>query len=194
MQRNELTQMISCEVRSKSEFLESLEDCLEGVGDIVYLAFEKSREEISMKPKNYQDKNYPAVVMNGNLKGLLLKSYPDYISIDSTGRYYFSKDINFKIYFKKLDYKLSPGNIPTNHVEAMDAQLSLPMDKPMTVVYIGYTTKDWINMDGSYAVCIKDGQKQWVYDLSTKEEHASLFPTKEIELRPVAAVRIKKSN
>ena len=85
-----------------------------------------------------RDRNLSAVLMSGFLRGELNECFGLRIGRDSTGRYYFSKDGEWRLYFKKLNSRsFLPENIETKHVVELNQQLSFDFEDRSAVVFIG---------------------------------------------------------
>lgn len=90
-------------------------------------AFEKMKLHRSEIDPFCRDRNLSSVLMSGFLRGELHDCFGLKISRDGTGRYYFSKDGEWRLYFKKLNSKTHmPENIETKHVIGFN-QLSSQM-------------------------------------------------------------------
>lgn len=102
-------------------------------------------------------------MMSGFVIGKLIDCFGLKMSRDSTGRHYFSKDGEWRLYFKKLNSKTYlPENIETKHVAGLNRQLSFEFEDRSSVVYIGYTvTKEYDYITGYHAVYIKDSVIVW---------------------------------
>lgn len=110
-----------------------------------------------------RDRNLNAVLMSGFLRSELHKSFGSKIRIDHTGRYYYSKDREWIIYFKKLNTRTYlPDNIETKHVAGLHRQLAFDLAERSPVIYIGYTvTKSWDYLTGFHAVYSRDSNIIW---------------------------------
>jgi nitrogen fixation protein len=131
-------------------------------------SFERMRDIRSRIEPSARDRNINAVLMNGFVKGELLKAYESMIKIDSTGRFCFIKNGEWILYFKKLNSRTHlPENIETKHVMELHKQYSLSMDERSPVIYIGYTvTSSWDYITGCHAVYAKNGAVIWRTDIS----------------------------
>lgn len=130
-------------------------------------AFGDLLNERKRKNPNAINRNWNANTMNGNVKQHLIYQFPEQIQQDGTGRFYFKKDDKYILFFKKLNPNLMPSNIPTKNSERILNQLAFPFEEPIPIIFIGYTVDDWDSLTGHYAVCIHNGIRKWVTDLTT---------------------------
>ena len=155
------------------EFETSMKDFLPEFGEIFKEAFHMTQKERALKKPNFRDRNWEAVTMSGNIKGLLTERFPEYILQDGYRYYFYMKD-RYIIYFKKLDNKLLPSNIMTENTHKINCQYALPEEDPIPVIFIGYTVNTTFDeLTGYYAVCMKDEEKKWVSDLSFQHSKSS---------------------
>lgn len=119
-----------------------------------------------------RDRNLNAVLMSGFLRGELHRCFGSEIRMDHTGRFFYAKDQNWILYFKKLNSKTYlPDNIETKHVVELHRQLALDLAERSPIIYIGYTvTSTWEYITGCHAVYSRDNSIIWrsnLYDLSS---------------------------
>ena len=126
-------------------------------------AFERMKSHRSEIQPYCRDRNLSAVLMSGFLRGELYDCFGLKILRDATGRYYFSKDKEWILYFKKLNSKTYlPENIETKHVAGLNQQLSIDFEDRSSVIYIGFTvTKEYDYITGYHAVYSRNGEVIW---------------------------------
>ncbi|MDP4272693.1 MAG: hypothetical protein Q8907_00255 [Bacteroidota bacterium] len=148
------------------DFLESLKNELPFFREILEKGYSMTIEERKNKEKSFLDKNWEAITMSGNIKGLLCREYPENIKIDKNGRFYFEKSSRYFIYFKKLNRDYLPSNISTEYTQKLYGQYALPSEKPTPIVFVGYQVDNsWENLIGCYAISVKNEEKLWISDL-----------------------------
>lgn len=145
-------------------------------------SFERMIDFRSKIEPSAKDRNFNAVIMNGFVKGELIKTYESMIKIDNTGRFYFIKNGEWILYFKKLNSRTHlPENIETKHVKELQKQYSLSLDERAPVIYVGYTvTTSWDYITGCHAVYAKNGSVVWRTDISNM--HSILIETPRIAI------------
>jgi hypothetical protein len=126
-------------------------------------AFERMKGLRSGIEPYARDRNLNAVLMSGFLRSELHKCFGSRIRMDHTGRFYFSKDREWILYFKKLNPRTYlPDNIETKHVAGLHQQLAFNLTETSPIIYIGYTvTKDWDYLTGYHAVYSRDSAVIW---------------------------------
>lgn len=157
-------------------------------------AFNDLLNERKQKNPNAINRNWNANTMNGNVKQHLIAQFPEHIQQDGSGRFLFKKDEKYVLFFKKLNPNLMPSNIPTKNSERILNQLAFPFEEPIPIVFIGYTVNDWDSITGHYAVCIHNGVRKWVTDLTTLggSSRLTIAATSPVAPPPDIRVAVKK--
>jgi hypothetical protein len=196
----ETSNLISRPLPEQLEFEETLSVELPIFKSILEQSFELTRKEKSVKRPNFLDRNWSAVTMSGNIKGLLFDTYPGNMKLDSNNRFYFNKEGKYIIYFKKLNEKLMPSNIPTRYSYKLYGQLALQFEEPIPIVFVGYTLNESNDeLSGSFAVCLKNNVRKWASDLSLSAINGSklllpINPTIPDDLSTLVKIKTKKSS
>lgn len=126
-------------------------------------AFKMMKAESKKKAARFKNRNYHAVIMSGNISGLLLERFPEQVKEGIHGRIMFSREGKYCLYFKKLDGKKMPNNIQTEYAELVAYQRTLSGTDRMPIIFIGYTVDDqWSSLTGFYAVYIHESKRIWV--------------------------------
>lgn len=109
-------------------------------------------------PSLFRGRGYNAYHMNWMIIGLLKEYYPEYMKLDEEKRNYFQLDNNARIYFKKLDWKHRPENVPTKHVKTLNSMRLMFQEETITVLYAGFRLREdkfWDDFNGCYLVEMK---------------------------------------
>ncbi|SMC54449.1 hypothetical protein [Pedobacter africanus] len=164
----DLSQFRKKKAPAQEEFESNNLDILLAFRDIVPRCFERLHKEIFgvIEPVS-QDKNLPAVVMSGFMRGELIKLFPEACRNATTQRFQLAGTKNEQIFIKKLDERRRPSNIPTVDSVLIYNQRSKSMADTTPNIFLGYTaTDDWSGFTGTYAVCIDGDKTVWESDLS----------------------------
>jgi len=136
---------------------------------VIEAAHDKTLDDASREPPEFIDRFYFAQAMNRNIIGIMKQQYPDLIRYDEAERVFIKLDDKTRVYFKKLDEKYRPSNIPTGHVAELNSAQGRLFGKELTVLYIGprlRNKKVWDDID-CYMVEMRDTKRcEWVSDLS----------------------------
>jgi hypothetical protein len=160
------SQMISRILPDQAEFESALIKELNVFSIIIDESFAMMQKEKSMKNPRFRDRNWEAITMSGNIKGLLYSSFPDFIKVDSCGRLYFKNEKKYILLFKKLSDQKLPSNISTVNSRKLYGQYAFSFEVPNPIVFIGYTVNDsWEVLTGKYAVCLKNERIIWISDI-----------------------------
>jgi hypothetical protein len=117
---------------------------------------------------DHRGRGFMSQAMNGHIIGLLRRLYPDRMTQEEYNRWYFQLNKETRIYFKKLDKRYRPNNIPTKHVAELNSGELLFKADPITVLYGGFRLKEdklWDRLRGCYLLEMLDGRPHWVSDL-----------------------------
>lgn len=164
----------------KSSRQKAAEDLYVGAGidyeGIIQEAYQLTMAQAAKDPPHFKGRSYMATRMNWNMQGLLQERYPHLIQFDEEKRIYVQLDEKTRMYFKKLDKKYRPQNIPTKHVRELNsAQGNLFGNTNVSILYAGFRLKKdgiWEDMD-CFVVEMKSLKRAgWVTSLS---ELASRF-------------------
>lgn len=118
--------------------------------ELIREAHQKTLLDAQNKPPHYKGRAYMATTMNWNLTGLLRETFGDEIAYDENGRPYFRLSDTTRLYFKKLDQKYRPSNIPTRHVRLLNTAQGNLFGSSTTVLYVGCRLreeKQWEQID-----------------------------------------------
>lgn len=161
----------------QEEFEQQHKDELPIFNQIMGMAFEMLTEESSRKARHYKGRNYHAELMSGNIRGLLLDNFPNWVKVGDHDRIMFCKKGTHCLYFKKLDDRKMPNNIRTEYVELVAYQRTIPGGERTPIIFIGYTVDDmWTQLTGVYAVYIEDNKRRWVTEIFEEGGQASGKP------------------
>jgi hypothetical protein len=159
----------------QSEFEEVHKDELPVFYQLISEAFEMTKVDSSQKRQHFKDKNYHAVLMSGNIRGLLLENFPGFVKEGANDRIMFCKQGKFCIYFKKLDDRKMPSNVKTEYSEMVAYQKTIAGGEKMPIIFVGYTVKDdWSELTGIFAVYIEGHQRKWVTVINKPDDKANL--------------------
>jgi hypothetical protein len=157
----------------KSARQQQFEDLYVSTGiDIVPIirdAHRKVLTEAATQSPEFVDKLFWAHGMNRNMVGFLTQRYPDMVHHDEANRVYIKLGEQARIYFKKLDDKFRPRNIPTGHVIDLNSAQGQLFGREMTVLYVGPRLKQknlWDEIDCFMVEMRNNTRCEWVSDLS----------------------------
>lgn len=121
-------------------------------------------------PDIYRGRGFMAYHMNWNLIGLLKQKFPNRMATDQHGRSYYVLDVHTRIYFKKLNSKYAPDNIPTDHVRELNSMSMFYSQDNTTILYAGIKIGEdsiWQEREGCYLVEMRNLMRpNWISDLS----------------------------
>ncbi|MFN8286028.1 MAG: hypothetical protein U0V74_04705 [Chitinophagales bacterium] len=149
--------------------------------------------EAKAKLNYYQNRNWIANTMNGNIIGKMRDAYPELMRIDGHGRPYMELQNDIHIYFKKMDANFRVNNIPTKHVEDLWSQLKGSGEAKIHVLFVGFILEkeDWSAIRGVYAAYPSDYFKRkvdWKIDLQHFVKEHTLIKVEEqvedLEVKP----------
>ncbi len=167
---------------------------------IIEDAHRKLLEEASTQSPEFITKLYWAEGMNRNMVGFLKKRYPETVKYDEAGRVYLKLGENVRVYFKKLDDKFRPRNIPTGHVIDLNSAQGQLFGRELSVLYVGPKLKKsnvWDEI-GYFMVEMRSNSRcEWVSDLSDLSANMNTgFSTvpKPLTPAPLPAIRVKLKN
>jgi hypothetical protein len=193
------SQMISRKLPDQSEFEAALQNELMNFSHIIDESFAMMQREKTQKNPWFLDRNWEAITMSGNIRGLLHSLYPEFIKVDGCGRVYFKNDKRYILLFKKLNDRKLPSNIATVNSQKLYGQYAFPFEVANPIVFIGYTVNDsWEVITGKYAVCIKNDRIIWCSDVMNQESNRSVninLPNVELEdLTKLIRIRVAKTS
>ncbi|MBN8667347.1 MAG: hypothetical protein J0M30_07570 [Chitinophagales bacterium] len=158
---------------------------------IINLAHAKTLDDASREPPEFIDKLYWAHNMNRNLCGLIKQRYPDLVHYDECKRMYIHLNENTRMYFKKLDHKYRPCNIPTGHVIDLNSAQGQLFGRSITVLYVGPKLKTegvWDEIE-CFMIEMRNHTKcEWASDLLDLSSQMGAQPTI-ITPTPIAPVK-----
>jgi hypothetical protein len=164
--------------------------------DMVDRAFKRMNTQIMplIEPTS-RDKNLPAVLISGFLRGYLIAEFPHYCAAATNQRFSLKTDALEWIYIKKLNDNRRPMNIKTSVNDMILNQLSVSEEDTGSNIFLGYTaTKDMTQNLEVFALCIEGEVEHWFSDLKefAKINHVQkhLSDKKETKLKD-DTVRIK---
>jgi len=136
---------------------------------IIKEAHRKTLRDASKESPEFIDKLFWAHGMNRNMVGILKRRHPELINYDETKRVYIKLGSEARIYFKKLDKKFRPRNIPTGHVIDLNSAQGQLFGKDLAVLYVGprlVQENVWDEVD-CFLVEMRNSRRcEWVSDLS----------------------------
>lgn len=166
--------------------------------DIVDRAFERLNKEIyPLIEISSRDKNMPANLISGFLKGEMISNYPLYCR-GTAKRFKMKIDGSEWIYIKKLNAKKRPSNVTTDANTMILRQHSTSKADTSANIFLGYTAgADMTSADNVFAVYIVENVVEWYCDLrvlassQTQNNVTQLATIKEEVALKVGTVQLK---
>lgn len=119
-------------------------------------AHKNTLELLGSFPPTFQTRCLKSNIMSGQIKGLAQKKYSQYFRLDKHDRPYLSLEKGeIRIFFKKLDKKKRPNNVPTRYATLLMSPTLFEPGVGVTLpVYAGYqlNVSDWSIITGMYVV------------------------------------------
>lgn len=134
---------------------------------MVDMAFDRLNREIyPIIDPGSRDKNMPATIISGFLKGAMIRSFPHLCRKATPKRFRLKIDGSEWIYIKKLNDNKQPSNIKTKDNEKIMNQLSDSKTDVEANIFLGYTAnQEMTQADGVFAVYIVGEKVEWFSDL-----------------------------
>ena len=154
--------------------------------DVIRDAHDLTLRNASERDPNYKGRAYMATNMNWNLLGILKDRYSSEIFYDEEKRLFFRLAPDVRLYFKKLDKKGRPSNIPTKHVLKLNSYQGSFFSNPTTILYAGYQLKQeriWDEID-CFLVEMR-GLKMVDWKTSLSDLSARIAAKKVVHMPPV---------
>lgn len=121
-------------------------------------------------PHKITGRGYFSTTMNWNVRSELYDCFPDKIAVDEQNRPFYRLADNVRLYFKKLDHKGRPMNIPTEHTIALNSCQGSLFGEPTMILYLGWQirqNKYWDALSGIYLVEMGNMKSvRWMSDVS----------------------------
>jgi hypothetical protein len=136
---------------------------------IITDAHRKVLQEAATQSPEFVDKLFWAHGMNRNMVGFLKQRYPERVHYDEANRVYIKLGDQARVYFKKLDEKFKPRNIPTGHVIDLNSAQGQLFGRELTVLYVGPRLRRrnvWDEIDCFMVEMRNNSRCEWVSDLS----------------------------
>lgn len=136
---------------------------------LIKSSYDKMWEDATQRGKPNLWRNYQACNMNWNVWDSIYELFPERVGFDGESRPYFKLAEGIKVYFKMLDSRCRPKNIPTAHVKNR-TQYNL-FGENDTWLYIGWRIRQDKYWDGGlagiYMVEMENHlQCKWIANLS----------------------------